>query len=310
METLQIRTKDDYNTQVLDKIDFMSISHKYRIIGSASIKNILYSSDYDVNEEVFNPKHTPAQSLEYIYKMFLDKFKYASKREHKTYIMDFKCGIDDKGEPLRWNYEDMKKGYKKVNGRQYDFYDALMMKPPNMVKLDVVSFLNGRYLELSQIYKIKIGNQINYKMEKTEDIKNRLDEETMELIKEGNYYKALKRIFSFRKIHQNAHIDKKIERIIEFLNSDIGIVGKSKSDLDVLIDLYEKYPTQVYAEDIYSNIQIVKQFLSSITKYNMRPIIEMLNRTQKIKTLKDVRDKLLKLVNQEALLFMQKEGLV
>jgi len=310
METLQIRTKDDYNTQVLDKIDFMSISHKYRIIGSASIKNILYSSDYDVNEEVFNPKHTPAQSLEYIYKMFLDKFKYASKREHKTYIMDFKCGIDDKGEPLRWNYEDMKKGYKKVNGRQYDFTDCLLQEPPNMVKLDVISFYNGRFLELSDIYKIKIGNKKNYKMETKETIMKNIEEEETELIKEGNYYKALKRLFSSRKISSNFTIDNKIERIIDFLNSDIGIVGKSKSDLDVLIDLYEKYPKEVYAEDIYSNIQIVKQFLSSITKYNMRPIIEMLNRTQKVKTLKDVRDKLLKLTNQEALIFMKKEGLI
>jgi len=310
METLQIRTKDDYNNQVLDKIDFMSISHKQRIIGSASIRNILYSSDYDVNEEVFDPKQTSSQSLEYIYEMFLDKFKYASKRENRTYIMDFKCGIDDNGEPLRWDYEDMKKGYKKVNGRQYDFYDALMMKPPSMVKIDVVTFLNGRYLELSQIYKIKIGKELNYKIEKTGDIINRLNEETVKLIKEGNYYKALKRIFSNRKIHQNQKIDNKIERIIDFLNSDVGIVGKSKSDLDVLIDLLEKYPKQIYTDDIYSNLQIVKQFLSSITKYNMRPIIEKINRTQKLSTLKEIRDELLKLTNQEALIFMKKNSLI
>jgi len=185
-----------------------------------------------------------------------------------------------------------------------------MMKPPSMVKIDVVTFLNGRYLELSQIYKIKIGKELNYKIEKTGDIINRLNEETVKLIKEGNYYKALKRIFSNRKIHQNQKIDNKIERIIDFLNSDVGIVGKSKSDLDVLIDLLEKYPKQIYTDDIYSNLQIVKQFLSSITKYNMRPIIEKINRTQKLSTLKEIRDELLKLTNQEALIFMKKNSLI
>jgi hypothetical protein len=310
METLQIRKKDEYNNQVLDKIDFMSISHKYRIVGSASIRNILYSSDYDTNEQVFNPKNSKSQSLEYIYEMFLKKFQYASKRENRTYIIDFKCGIDDEGKALRWNYEDMKKGYKIVKGVQYDFLTSILQPPPNMVKIDVISFLNGRYIEMSDIYNIKIGNEKNFKLQTKEDIQKNIMNEAEELIKEGNYYKALKRIFSNRKIGSNNTIDKKIEKIIDFLNSDIGIIGKSKSDLDVLIDLLEKYPKQIYADDIYSNLQIIKQFLSSVTKYNMRPIIEKINRTQKLSTIKDIREDLHKLTNQQALIFMKNNSLI
>jgi Zn-dependent M32 family carboxypeptidase len=163
---------------------------------------------------------------------------------------------------------------------------------------------------MSDIYNIKIGNEKNFKLQTKEDIQKNIMNEADELIKEGNYYKALKRIFSDRKIGSNNTIDNKIERIIDFLNSDIGIIGKSKSDLDVLIDLLEKYPKQIYADDIYSNLQIIKQFLSSVTKYNMRPIIEKINRTQKLSTIKEIRDELHKLTNQEALIFMKKNSLI
>ena len=308
-ENLQIRKPIDYSNDILDKLSFLSISKKYKIIGTASIKNILYSSDYDMNEYVMNPKHTQSTSLEYIYNLFLKKFEYAEKRENRTYIMDFKCGIQENGEPLRWNYEDMKRGYKIINKVTYDFLHSLMEAPPNLVKLDVISFLNGRFMDMSEIYNIKIGKLRNYKLLSKESILLNIKKESEELKAQGNYYKALKRIFSMRRLQEKNHINKKTREIVALFNSDIGIIGKSKSDLDILIDVMKKYPKRVYPADIKSNIQLIKYFLSYVTTIPMERIIEQLDRSKTIPQMEKIRDELFHITNSSALKLIHREKL-
>jgi hypothetical protein len=262
-----------------------------------------------MNEYVMNPKHTQSTSLEYIYNLFLKKFEYAEKRENRTYIMDFKCGIQENGEPLRWNYEDMKRGYKIINKVTYDFLHSLMEAPPNLVKLDVISFLNGRFMDMSEIYNIKIGKLRNYKLLSKESILLNIKKESEELKAQGNYYKALKRIFSMRRLQEKNHINKKTREIVALFNSDIGIIGKSKSDLDILIDVMKKYPKRVYPADIKSNIQLIKYFLSYVTTIPMERIIEQLDRSKTIPQMEKIRDELFHITNSSALKLIHREKL-
>ena len=49
----KIKTKNlnDYNNELQNVFNLMSINGKYNIFGSASLKSIYYSSDYDLNEK-------------------------------------------------------------------------------------------------------------------------------------------------------------------------------------------------------------------------------------------------------------------
>jgi hypothetical protein len=295
-QLIKEREKEEYNNEIIKEINFVSVSKKYRIVGSASIKNVLYSSDYDLNEYIIENKKTLDEALKHVYKIFLDKFKYAEVKSNKTYIMDFKCGVDSNGNAIRWNYEDMKKGRK----GDYNFIDCLIQGGKNLVKLDVISFFNGKFLEISDIYYLNVKGHKNYEELTKEEINKSLKDEENELIKEGNYYKSLKRLFSQERIKNNGKITPLIEKLLNFFNSDIGIMGKAKSDLDVIIDLLDKYPNRVYKEDIQSAIQSIKYSLSYVTNININNIIKDLDKIKNIKELERIRDNILKIINNEA----------
>ena len=115
--------------------------------------------------------------------------------------MDFKCGLDKDGNPLRWTYKDMIKGYNEVNKIKYGFLPALIQNGNNLVKLDCIEYYNGRFLEISDIYYIKIKQMQNYKNYNKTDFINELKKDYNELYKEGDYYKCLKRLFSICNIY-------------------------------------------------------------------------------------------------------------
>ena len=126
----------------------MSVSGKYRLVGSANISNLMYNSDYDLNEFESN------KSFKSIYQIFKNKFIQA-KEDKLTYITDFKCG-EIHGEPLRWDYDDIIKGFKQIETYKISFEDAIKTK--GLTKLDVISIVSGKFLEFSEIYYLKINN--------------------------------------------------------------------------------------------------------------------------------------------------------
>lgn len=84
-----------------------------------------YSNDYDLNEilQISDSrtviKHTVQQ--------FQDVFRKAH-RHPDYYILDFKCGVDDNNEPIRWTYKDIVRAYKRIQGTKYNLGECMMMK--------------------------------------------------------------------------------------------------------------------------------------------------------------------------------------
>ena len=77
------------------------------------------------------------------------------KSVDNTIITDFKLGENSKGEPLRWTYEEIKR--RENNGLTFE--DALKQK--SIIKMDVVTLLNGRFIEISEVYNIYIDGESN-----------------------------------------------------------------------------------------------------------------------------------------------------
>ena len=135
-------------------------------------------------------------------------------------------GENSKGEPLRWTYEEIKR--KDNNG--ITFEDALKQK--SMIKMDIVTLHDGRFIEISEVYNIYIDWESNsdYSLD---NIRKELTYDMNEQIKEGNIIKALKRKYSILNLDNK---DKAVrEKLIDYSYSPIGLLNWSKKDLETML---------------------------------------------------------------------------
>jgi hypothetical protein len=226
----------------------LSGSHSY-LIGSSNIRNILYSNDYDLNENL-NIDDTKL-ILEGLYKEFLNIFNKAYYNKD-YYITDFKNGINENHEPIRWNYNDMKKGFKLLNGKKYDFKYCLLMDN-NMIKLDMCYLMNNLFTDINIVYNLHLINNkkklSNTKKESKKLIISKIEEDIKELLREGNYFKVFKREFSIALI--NGKINK---QILNLLNSDFGILYKFISNLKLIVLMIEQKFKPIDLDIIKNNL--------------------------------------------------------
>jgi len=137
-----------YNNNIKKIVKLMSMESKVNIVGSAKIKRNIYYSDYDSFSTV------KGKNENMIYNHFKSVFEIIRNSEN-TIITDFKLGENAKGEPLRWTYEEIKR--KENNGITFD--DAIKQK--SIIKMDIVTLQNGRFIEISEVYNIYIDGESN-----------------------------------------------------------------------------------------------------------------------------------------------------
>ena len=157
MVKLEEQKLNNYPKELQDYFHKMSITSDFDIIGSAHYKNFAYTNDYDLNEN-FKTENNP-KVLNNLYKLFLNKFTEAEKDPNQL-ITDFKCG-ELNGESVRWNYDNMKKGYQIIKNKKITFQECLLMD--STIKLDEVVFINGLASEITNNYFLKIGSKGNSK---------------------------------------------------------------------------------------------------------------------------------------------------
>jgi len=251
---LKHKNRNDFNKTLVKVFDLMSIHGKYNIVGSASLKGIYYNSDIDLNQQV---KIRGKTAFESVYNMFVKKFQMA-KQNPNIYITDFKAGVDDKNESLKWSFEKLLK-------EKDAFIQSIRLKP-STIKLDVAYLLNGIFVEITEVYFLDINGFKTYEtnMLNSTSIKSALQNEFHEQVKEGKFFKALKRLFSILLIEKA----KKplLEKLISFFNSETGILYKANADLQILINVISNTFRQVKIEDIKNNLQIIKANLSIQTE--------------------------------------------
>jgi len=271
------RQDNDFTNDLQSVFNLLSVSKTYKIIGSSNNKLMRFHSDYDLNETI--PTN---EKLINIYHKF-KKIFVETKKDKNIYITDFKCG-ESKGEPIRWNYNDMMKGIK--NGVK--FTDAL--KNPVVCKLDIIVILDNKLNEITN----------NYFLGETEESTKKQHIESLEndfnkLVREKTYMKALKRYYSILKINNKDDND-----IIDYLNSDVGLMSKVRSDLDLLLLAMDK--TNISIDIIKHNLQIIKYELSDVLKYNfskkLDEITNLKNPTDLYRQIKILSDKIFKIVNK------------
>jgi hypothetical protein len=241
----------EYNNHITKINRLMSLESKVNIVGSASVRRVLWHADYDSFGIV------RGKTVNKIYNHFKSLFQIIQNTEN-TVISDFKLG-ELKGEPLRWTYEHIKN----KNNNGVSFEDALKQK--GMIKLDVITLLNGRFIEISEVYNIYLDGESNYNSSK-ESILKELNNEFNELVKEGSHMKALKRFYSIKKL-EDAESNRYLLRNLEdYFNSPIGLLNRCKSDLETMLIVINH--SKFDLEEIRGSLQMIKEIVSSFPIQN------------------------------------------
>jgi len=268
----------DLNQNLTKEFYKLNIGREINLIGSSNKREILYNSDYDL-ESHFGAKENV---LPKIYQHFKKVFQQAKKNPN-VFIVDFKCGEID-GEPIRWTYKDMMKGTKSG----YTFAECLMMK--STIKLDEIYLLNGSFVDITDNYYFQMGSHENSPKPSKKEMIDGIKEDYKELVSEGNYYKALKREFLL----------KPTQKLIDYFNSEVGILNKARADLQLLLVLRDQTFRKPKMSDLNGDLQIIKQDLS-YTQVDLSKELDKATTTKKkFELIQHIRDKLFKIVNQDA----------
>ena len=234
-----------YNNYIKKIVKLMSMESKVNIVGSAKIKRNIYYSDYDSFSTV------KGKNENMIYNHFRSVFEIIKNSEN-TIITDFKLGENEKGEPLRWTYEEIKK--RENNGITFE----MALKQKSMIKMDIVVLLNSRFIEITEVYNIYIDGSSNVDYSK-ENIMKELIDDMIEQIKEGNIMKALKRKYSILNLDNKDEAVR--EKLIDYFNSPIGLLNRSKLDLETLLIVIESPKFDI--DEIRNSLQMLKEIISA-----------------------------------------------
>ena len=254
----------EYNNNIKKIVKLMSLESKVNIMGSAKVKRSIFYSDYDSFSTV------KGKNENMIYNHFKSLFEIIKSSEN-TIITDFKMG-EFRGKALRWDYEAIKK--RENNG--ITFEQALKMK--SIIKMDVITLMNGRFIEITEVYNIFIDGESNFDYTK-ENVRKELTDDMLKQIQEGNFMKALKRRYSLLNLDNKNKAER--EKLIDYFNSPIGLLNRSKSDLETMLTVIQSPKFDI--DEIRNSLQMLKEAISAFPVENNLEMISKLKTKQNMK---------------------------
>jgi len=306
---LSILERHEYEKGLRQIFNLLTIRGDYQVIGSGAIQEIKYGSDLDLQEFVKESDYK--KSTKHLLEMFRNKFRMAAA-DPDVFILDFKCGVDDENEPIRWDKTSIKKGYKMVDGRKVTFQECLLMK--STIKMDVTALIDGVFIEFSDNYylTLKDFNTFTAVSKSHEDILYSLQHEAEVKYHHGDYWKAMKRIFAYMK-SKGGYIPK-VKQLVRYFNSTTGLLSKNRSELDIIALIITNKFRKPRVEDVVNNLVLVRQELAKIHGFKLNEVEAELDRISKMplakmsKPLEDVIAKVKGMVNADAKLWLDKHN--
>ena len=290
-----------YPNYLKNIFSIVSLNHDYNIVGTSSVRGMLYASDYDLNMYLIE-HDTKEKTINYIDSNF-NKLFHKIDKDDNIYFIDFKIA------GLHWTMDELLRGYK----GNVKFKSGL--SSDDIIKLDIIARLNyGEFAEISMIYNLEFD-------EKTEDehhdstiskIKDNIHVEIKDYLTEHNYFKSLRRLFSLYKLTESKHID----ILFKFFNGFAGIINKVKSNVDIYYQLMDKYHMDI--NEMKFALQSQKDFLNNIVvSVYVLHIYETIDEACNLKNdksfklkLKKIYEELNKVLQRETLKFIDNNKII
>ena len=223
---MNILERRKLKTELYDIIKNLEIFEtKLKLAGSASLRSMMYYSDYDFNCKIRVRKQTP------IYNEFKRILSFSND---KLYFIEFKIEYIDGTKIKLQNVNDIK-----LN----------MFKNISFIKIDYIVFLDFIFKEVSIMYIFKENDM------DTDDIIKKLTDDYSELIDNGENFKAMKRAFSIYKIQKDYPNMKKLTSLF---NSNLGKIYVINSNLKTILLLKTMYDDPLTMKRIDINLKFLK----------------------------------------------------
>jgi len=267
--SLSIKQPKDYIKKEREVFAYLTLHGTQRVVGSASVKEIEYSADYDLMEYVSFERTT--EMYELILDLFREKFRTAYKSKN-IWITDFKCGVLAGGKPIRWNKEDIERGFQVIEDVKIMFVDCLQEK--STIKLDAITLINGLFHEFSEIYFITFGDYKTYEPEYTKkvNIENSLLKDVKAYIEKGNYLKSLKRLFAYLRISEKDPA--LLQSLVDYFNSSVGELSSYKSDLELVTIMISQTFKPIATKHLIYNLKHIEKQISPHFKSLVKSILQ------------------------------------
>lgn len=211
----KIRKIDDFSNNVQYILKSMCYNYKgddVTLEGSAGRRQIIFPADYDLYEKV------KTKNIKYIQTIIKNLMNMKD-----VYIGDIKWGKQNK-KPLRWKPKDILNGELKGVTLEQGIKTGLC-------KLDVIAFLDNVYTDLSIIY--------DFGYNKDSNIEKDLLNDKLDLVNEGNYFKATKRHLSMTILKNEKN--RNVKLLTNFFNGNCGILYQILCNIKTLIFMLENY---------------------------------------------------------------------
>ena len=213
-------------------------SNPVMLLGTAGLASQQYYSDFDLFTQV-----EENQDSNQAYNKILEIIKKMDSL-NDAYFIEFKIQ-NKKGDKLKYNMID------EFNKDDFDKF----FKDIDFIKLDFVIRLGNKFIELSIIY------SFNNKKFTDEEFIQSVVKDVDEQKKEGNYFKALKRVFA---IYNNKSMKDKLENteryiyLSKFFNSDWGKLYSETANLKAIKLLLEHYDDEETIRRALLNLKDLK----------------------------------------------------
>lgn len=304
VHVLELKDNNMINNNILEVIKEFALKGEYRLLGSNSLRAIHYASDYDVATNLHRSPELLAKQFQALFKsayknkdIWITDFKCGwderlvytgdgsldsiqSYLENPLIPKAVKTQIlssSDKEERkdltkslyiLRWKRADMNAGkIRLIDGRYKRLEDCIMDK--TTLKIDMVSRVGERFIELSENYYVTYRGQVNYDKElSAKEVIMQSLEKQIDDYSDTDQLKALKRSFSLLRLERNRLNKKKLDalavKLVSFFNSETGYLSKVKNEVAILELLMEQTFRPVAWDVIYDNLQLIKEEMSTI----------------------------------------------
>lgn len=231
---------------------------------------------------------------------------------------------------LRWTIHEIIVGVKTLPGNKLIYLqDAIKAK--SQINIEVIGLINGKFTDLSNFYVLLYTDQngnkhvVNASDQLLTDFYTFFTTQLRANIKKmyysplnHDYYKLIKRYWSYGKITKDQDL---IKRILPIVNSPIALAGQKKSELTTLIKLIEytgldRIPMDILKNQISNiklslagvlalgeeNIEMINDLINEVVNYDMKPEMMADRLKAVLKILKDF-------TGNSALIFLKYAGL-
>ena len=207
----------------------------YKILGSYQRQSIKYPSDIDI-EIIIQSK-----DKEEIFNNLIESITAILNDNYTNLLTEIKIELLN-GDKRKWEdpQNDLEGFYK---------YYKDNFKNISFIKFDYVLYYK-ELIELNIMYKLKEQEFIKSNYEN--DIKN----DIKELVKEKDYYKALKRLYLIFELNED---ESNMNKLINVFNSDLGKLNYEKKTLDMIELIKSKNLNNKYIDNAITNeLKLIK----------------------------------------------------